>query len=151
LSERSLEFVDREAELVSNVVLQILRPRLLKLGFEVESGKQKDQKICVPVLFGQNGMIEKSFDADAWHRAGRMVIEIEAGRGYTNNQFLKDLFQACMMHDVDYCVIAVRNQYIKSPDYQRVKAFFDTLYASRRLSLPLKGLMVIGYGVTVTP
>jgi hypothetical protein len=56
-----------------------------------------------------------------------------------------------MMHDVDYCVIAVRNQYIKSPDYQRVKAFFDTLYASRRLSLPLKGLMVIGYGVTVTP
>lgn len=28
-----------------------------------------------------------------------------------NNQFLKDLFQACMMQDVDYLVIAVRNEY----------------------------------------
>ena len=30
----TLEFVDREAELVSNVALEILRPRLVELGFE---------------------------------------------------------------------------------------------------------------------
>jgi len=29
-------------------------------------------------------------------------LEVEAGRAYTNYQFLKDLFQACMMHDVQY-------------------------------------------------
>jgi hypothetical protein len=143
----SLQFADKEEELVSNLVLEILRPRLLELGFEVESGKQAGQRICVPVLFGLNGRIEKSFDADAWHRDGKMVVEVEAGRGYTNNQFLKDLFQACMMHDVDYCVIAVRNKYIKSPDFQRVVSFFNTLYASNRLQLPLKGVMVIGYGM----
>jgi hypothetical protein len=49
------------------------------------------------------------------------------------------------MHDVLYVTIAVRNQYRTSPDFDRVRAFFDTLYASRRLSLPLKGVLVIGY------
>lgn len=63
---------------------------------------------------------------------------IEAGRGVVNNQFLKDFFQACMMHDVRFPGIAVRNRYKANRDFDRVIAFFDTLYASRRLSLPLK-------------
>lgn len=91
-------------------------------------------------------MVEKAFEADAWHREQKMVVEVEAGRGYLNNQFLKDLFQACMMHDVDYCTIAVRNRYIDSNDFENVVSFFETLYASRRLTLPLKGVLVIGYG-----
>jgi hypothetical protein len=66
-----------------------------------------------------------------------------------NNQFLKDLFQACMMHGVKYLAIAVRNLYEggnqKSRDFERVVGFFDTLYASNRLQLPLKGVLVIGY------
>jgi len=118
------------------------------LGFQVETGKKADQKVKVPVLFGRNGRIEKSFDADAWHREGHMVLEAEAGRGFTNNQFLKDLFQACMMHDVDYCAIAVRNLYIASQDFESIAAFFETLYASRRLMIPLKGILLIGYGPT---
>jgi hypothetical protein len=132
-------------ETVSDVVLGILRPGLEGLGFQVESGKAAKQKIHVPVLFGLNGRVEKAFDADAWNRAERMVLEVEAGRGYLNNQFLKDLFQACMMHEVDYCAIAVRNLYIKSPDFDKVVAFFETLYASGRLQLPLKGVLIIGY------
>ena len=75
----------------------------------------------------------------------RNVVEVEAGRGYLNNQFLKDLFQACMMHNVDYCAIAVRNHYIKSRDFEKVKGFFETLFASGRLQLPLKGVLLIGY------
>jgi hypothetical protein len=75
-----------------------------------------------------------------------MVVEVEAGRGYLNNQFLKDLFQACMMHDVDYCAIAVRNRYITVNDYESVLSFFETLYASNRLKLPLKGVLLVGYG-----
>jgi hypothetical protein len=98
------------------------------------------------VLFGRNGVVEKSFEADAWHEKEKMVVEVEAGRGYANNQFLKDLFQACMMHDVDYCGIAVRNRYIDSHDFENVVAFFETLYASNRLRLPLKGVLVVGYG-----
>lgn len=139
------EFAARSEELVSNVVLSIIRPALEAAGFGVESGKRAHEKIHVPVLFGRNGKIEKAFEADAWHRQEGMVLEVEAGRGYTNNQFLKDLFQACMMHDVRYCGIAVRNRYINSPDYEKVVAFLETLYASNRPHLPLKGVLIVGY------
>ena len=129
----------------SDAVLAIVRPGLQALGFQVETGKHASEKIAVPVLFGHNGRVAKSFDADAWHVVGKMVVEVEAGRGYLNNQFLKDLFQACMMHDVDYCGIAVRNRYIGSSDFDQVSFFFETLYASNRLHLPLKGVLLIGY------
>ena len=89
--------------------------------------------------------LEKSFDADAYHEAGGFVVEVEAGRGFTNNQFLKDLFQACMMRDVFYLAIAVRNQYKGSADFERTERFFNTLYASQRLQLPLHGVLLIGY------
>lgn len=115
--------------LKSNDVLAVLRPGLQARGFTVESGKKVPEKIQVPVLFGQNGHVVKSF---------------EAGRAIVNNQFLKDLFQACMMHDVDYLGIAVRNTYV-GPDYRRMVEFFETLYTSSRMQLPLRGILTIGY------
>lgn len=50
-----------------------------------------------------------------------------------------------MMQDVDYLAIAVRNVYRGNKDFETVLKFFDTLYASNRLTLPLKGILVIGY------
>ena len=97
------------------------------------------------MLFGANGGQEKAFQADAWHKAERFVLEVEAGRGLTNYGFLKDLFEACMMHNVDYLGLAVRRLYKRSPDYDRVVGFFETLYTSRRLQLPLKGVLILGY------
>lgn len=52
-------------ELVSNDVLSKLRPELECIGFNVETGKTKGNKIDVPVLFGQDNQIDKSFYADA--------------------------------------------------------------------------------------
>ena len=109
------------------------------------TGKKTDDKIPIPVLFGMGGKVEKSFDADAYHAGERFVLEVEAGRAVANNQFLKDLFQACMMHDVDYLAVAVRNTYRERKDFERVMKFFDTLYACNRLSLPLKGILILGY------
>jgi hypothetical protein len=129
----------------SNRILAAVVPGLISLGFTVEVGKRPADKILVPVLFGLNGKIEKYFYADAHHVKEGFVVEVEAGRGVLNNQFLKDLFQACMMHDVKYLAIAVRNIYGNSKDFDRVCTFFDTLYASNRLQLPLRGLLVIGY------
>lgn len=129
----------------SNVVLAHVAPGLARLGFKVEAGKKHDEKISVPVLFGENGEAAKSFEADALHADERIVLEVEAGRGVANNQFLKDLFQACAMQDVDWFVVAVRNTYKTSKDYESVVRFFDVLFASRRLQLPLKGILVIGY------
>jgi hypothetical protein len=131
---------------VSNDVLAQVRPGLVAEGFEVESGKKKVNKVHVPVFFGPNGKPQQSFEADAWHREDRIVLEVEAGRAVTNYQFLKDLFQACMMQDVEYLSIAVRNIYRNSSkDWEKVCTFFETMYASNRLELPLKGVLIIGY------
>lgn len=132
-------------DLDSNRVLSKVAPHLIEAGFVVESGKRKANKISVPVLFGLNGRLEKAFDADAYHERAGFVLEVEAGRGVVNNQFLKDLFQACMMHDVRHLAIAVRNVYRGSNDFDRVCKFMDTLFASGRLRLPLEGILILGY------
>ena len=140
------EEIDSETRsLKSNDVLASITNHLRSSGFRVETGKKASDKIHVPVLFGLNGKLEKSFQADAYHEEFGFVLEVEAGRGVVNNQFLKDLFQACMMHDVDYLGIAVRNTYRGQRDFESVVRFFDTMYASNRLRLPLKGILLIGY------
>jgi len=143
----------KNSHLLSNEMLALVRPGLESLGFSVETGKGKDEKIPVPVLFGENNVIDKSFFADAQSYDGRIVIEVEAGRAVFNNQFLKDIFQACMMFDVEHLVIAVLNEYHYnksgeehiSYDYQSVRTFLETLYISNRLHLPLKSILLIGY------
>jgi len=138
--------IDSETHrLPSDGVLGVIRPYLQELGFKVETGKKAVEKIKVPVLFGLNGIPEKSFEADAYHSELKTVVEVEAGRGVTNYQFLKDLFQACMMYNVEYLVLGIRRVYRTSKDFEKVVTFFDTLYASDRLQLPLKGILVIGY------
>ena len=141
--------IDSETQLKqqSNEVLAQVSKDLLDLGFEVELSKRGIDKVSIPVLFGMNGKVEKRFDADAWHREWGIVLEVEAGRALANNQFLKDLFQASMMHDVDYCVIAVRNIYQpgKSKDFDKITTSIETMYASDGLKLPLNGILIIGY------
>jgi len=117
---------------------------LLQIGFQVEHGKKADGLIKIPVLFTPDGQVAKYFFVDALHEQQRIVVEVEAGRGVENNQFLKDIFQACMMPEIDYLVIAVRNQYRKSKHFHIVSKYLETLYASKKLQLPLKGIL-LGY------
>lgn len=131
--------------LSSNEVLAELRPYLKRIGYHVETGKKADDKIDIPVLFGIDNSVDKSFYADALSKDGRIVIEVEAGRATENNQFLKDIFEACMMFNVEYLVLAVRNTYRTHADFERVYTFLETLYISNRLHLPLKGILLIGY------
>lgn len=144
---------DTNAKLKSNDMLALLRPRLEQLGFQVETGKAKHEQIYVPVLFSEDDQVDKFFAADALSKDRNIVIEVEAGRAVRNNQFLKDIFQACMMFEVEYLVIAVLNEYtfnssgkqVTGYDYKEVKTFLETLYISNRLQLPLKGILLIGY------
>jgi hypothetical protein len=144
--ERVLPYIDStKHKHGSDKVLSYMAPELLKIGFRVENGKRKVDKIVVPVLFGAQGKIEKSFQADAYNETEKFVLEIEAGRAFTNNQFLKDLFQASTMNEVEYLAIAVRNVYSSQRDFDLILRFLDTLYASNRLHLPLKGVLLLGY------
>lgn len=134
-----------ENDLSSDGVLKVISKDLIELKFKVESSKASVDKIKVPVLFNINNKIDKFFDADALSEDGKIVIEVEAGRAYRNNQFLKDIFQACMMPNVEYLVIAARNEYKKTDDFKAIFQFLETLYISGRLQLPLKGIVLIGY------
>jgi hypothetical protein len=135
----------------SDAVLDAVAPGLRAIGYMVESGKKKGEVLARPVLFGPNGTVEKSFLVDAFDSATGTILEVEAGRGVANNQFLKDFFEACAIQDAKYLAITVLNSYkppsLKkgNPDFQTVCTFFDTLYASGRLALPLDGILIIGY------
>ena len=122
-----------------------MRVSLQQLGFEVETSKTAAGKFQVPVFYGPNGQVSKSFEADAYHDGEKVVVEVEAGRGVTNYQFLKDLFQACVMQDVDFAVIAILHDYRGSNDFKKVLTFIETVYVSERFQLPLKGILIIGY------
>jgi hypothetical protein len=130
---------------VSDDVLRIVRPTLEEVGFIVETGKKKPEKIHVPVIFGLNGKAELSYEVDAYHFENHYAIEVEAGRGVVNYQFLKDFFEACVMSDTKYLCIAIRNVYRKSNDFDRVCKFFDAFFASGRMDIPLSGLLIVGY------
>jgi len=134
-----------ENKLNSNDVLKILRPSLEKIDFKVKSGKTQPDKIKVPVLFSLNNKIDKFFDADAISKDQRIVLEVEAGRAFLNNQFLKDVFQACMMPSVEYLILAVRNDYRGIDDFKKIYVFLETLFINGRLKLPLKGIVLVGY------
>lgn len=134
-----------ENKLSSNDVLKLLRPSLEKISFKVESGKTQPDKIKIPVLFSLNNRIDKFFDADAVSQDNRIVIEVEAGRAFVNNQFLKDIFQACMMPNVEYLILAVRNDYRGNDNFKSIFTFLETLYINSRLQLPLKGIVLVGY------
>jgi len=129
----------------SDEVLKILSTDLENIKFNVEKSKASKDKIKVPVLFSLNNNIDKFFDADALSSDRKIVLEIEAGRAYVNNQFLKDIFQTCMMPDVEYLIIAVRNDYRGQKDFDKIFTFIETLYINARLQLPLKGIVLIGY------
>ena len=134
-------------DLKSDEVLSTISPGLEGIGYIVEKSKKDTEKIKIPVMYGENGATALSFDVDAFHSQHKVVIEVEAGRAVTNYQFLKDFYEACCMEDIDYLVIAVREVYGKArnKDYRKICSFFDTMYLSNRFTIPLKGILIIGY------
>nr|BFD63653.1 hypothetical protein BdHM001_23340 [Bdellovibrio sp. HM001] len=129
----------------SDNVLKVVATDLESIGFRVEKSKKKEERVYVPVLFGINGKADKYFLVDAYDERSKWVVEVEAGRAVANYQFLKDLFQACVMVDVDYLCIAIRKSYKGNKDFETALGFIETLYSSSRIQLPLKGILLIGY------
>ncbi len=139
-----------ESNLESNATLSFVTDGLELLGYKVEKSKRTNDKIRVPVLFGQNGQVNLAFEVDAYSETTQTVIEVEGGRAVVNYQFLKDFYESCMMQGVKYFCVAVKNLYcpsknIKSKDFEKVCSFFQALYVSNRMQIPLEGVLVIGY------
>ena len=121
----------------------------MRLGFEVESGKMRDQKLPRPVLFDEMGDVGMSYSIDAYNKEHGIVMEVEAVRAIRANAIYKDLIQMSLMVDAHYAIIAMPLQYRykSAPDlpYDKGKSILEAIYNSGRLHLPLQGIQLIGY------
>jgi hypothetical protein len=103
------------------------------------------------VLFGENGKPEVSYEVDGFHAESNIVLEVEAGRGAANNADYRDLVRAGLMVGVDYLILAMMREYRSGKQKQVIKSYEQTqkrlnaIYASDRLKLPLKGVLLVGY------
>src|SRR3954447_11379201 len=84
------------AGLKSDAVLSRLAPGLSALGFTVEKGKNKADKIDRPVLFGDQGSTAVTMEVDAFHDVLGIAVEVEAGRSWNGNAVYRDLVRASL-------------------------------------------------------
>jgi hypothetical protein len=77
---------NRSKGLTSDEVLHILSSDLEILGFQIEKGKRKLDKIDRPVFYGENGVPTMRYQIDAYHADWKCGLEVEAGRGWMEMQ-----------------------------------------------------------------
>lgn len=138
--------------LKSDKVLQLLSEDLKLIGFDVETGKTKEQKIHRPVFFGENGRAKVTYEIDAYHKEKKFGLEIEAGRAWKGNAVYRDIVINLLLIDVEHLVLAVPLTYkykskkkdLANTDYNYTKNMIDNLYSQTRFKLPYN-LTLIGY------
>jgi hypothetical protein len=139
--------------LTSDKALQALRPGLEALDYRVESGKRREQRIGLPVLFGEQGAARVSYEVDAVHEGLGVLVEIEAGRGARGNAVYRDLIRSALIVDARFLALGVMVEYrhksggkdIAVQSYADAKNLLDAVYASQRLQLPFEGVLLFGY------
>ena len=148
-NKEKLESVNHN-EYSSDMVLECLREELENLQWEIETGKKKEQKIARPVLFGERNEWLVKYEIDGWHPEHNAVLEVESGRGWQGNAFYRDLIRASLINGSEYLVIGLRLSYTygnvkEQNDYEKGKDQLEAIYASGRLQLPFKGVMLFGW------
>lgn len=146
--EDTISTVEVKTGLSSDNVLKELSPGLTALGYAVESGKTKAAKISRPVLFGENGVAEVSYEIDAFHDQLGVAVEVEAGRGAANNADYRDLVRTSLILDADFLAMLMPITYRSTmaiQAYSRARGQLDAIYASSRLRLPFRGVLLVGY------
>jgi hypothetical protein len=139
--------------LSSDDVLACLRPGLVSLGYDIEAGKAKADKILRPVLFGDEGKELVRYEVDGVHDDLGIIIEVEAGRGAQSNAVYRDLIRTSLIVGARFLIIGVMQEYrsLNKGNVSRVHSYEDSLaqlraiYASRRLALPFEGVLLFGY------
>jgi hypothetical protein len=137
----------------SNTVLDTLRPGLLALGYEVESGKKQHEKLRRPVLYGPQGSEVVTYEVDGVHDELGIVLEVEAGRAVLSNAIYRDLIRASLIVGVRFLALGVMLEYrsrsggkvVTTRSFDATRNQLDAIYASRRLQLPFEGVLLFGY------
>jgi len=137
----------------SDRVLSILRPSMEAHGYTVESGKQANQRIERPVLFGDNGVPSVKYEIDAFHDEIGIAVEVEAGRGAQSNAGYRDIVRTSLLLDARYMALMMPIKYrytsggraLTEEAYAKTREQLSAIYASQRLRLPFEGVLLIGY------
>ena len=133
----------------SDTALAVLRPALVALGFEIEASKTKAGKIRRPVLFGEMGRPLVAYEVDGFHPEHGIVLEVEAGRGAAGNADYRDLIRTSLIVDANYLILGMMIEYRTGKmimrSYEHTREQIDAIYASERLKLPFKGVLLVGY------
>ena len=141
------------ASLTSDSVLASLRPGLIALGYEVESGKHQAEKIRRPVLFGARGVERVAYEVDAVHDQLGVLVEVEAGRGARGNAVYRDLVRTSLIVGAQYLALGVMQEYrhqsagkaVSVESFREARDQLDAVFASGRLLLPFAGILLFGY------
>jgi hypothetical protein len=139
--------------LTSDAVLARLRPGLERLSHRVETGKRREERIALPVLFGDQGEARVRYEVDAVNDELGVLVEVEAGRGARGNAVYRDLVRASLIVDARFLALGVMNEYrhqsggreVVVRSYDDAKNVLDAVYASQRLRLPFEGVLLFGY------
>lgn len=78
-----------------------------------------------PVLFGNGGLAEVSYEIDAFHDDLGVAVEVEAGRGAANNADYRDLIRTSLILDADFLAMLTPITYRSTtsiPAYARAHA-----------------------------
>jgi hypothetical protein len=141
------------SSLTSDRVLAVLRPFLVELGYEVEAGKHRSERIRRPVLFGDRGTERVAYEVDAVHDGLGIVVEVEAGRGARGNAVYRDLIRSSLIVGARFLVLGVMQEYrhqssgqgVSVESYREARDQLDAIFASGRLRLPFEGVLLFGY------
>jgi hypothetical protein len=152
-AEERISTVERKTALGGDRVLQLLSTGLRELGFEVESSKKASDRIRRPVLFGGNGRPEVSYEIDAFHDGSGIAVEVEAARGARGNATYRDLVRTSLIVDAQYLALLLPTVYrygssgreVSVRAYNECLDLLSALYASQRLQLPFRGVLLVGY------
>lgn len=151
--EPQISTISQTTGLDSNGVLRELAPGLREQGFTVEVGRRAADRIRRPVLFGPNGRATVSYDIDGFNDEHGIVLEVEAGRAASNNAEFRDIVRASLILDANYLALVLPVTYrftsggrpASIPAHERGRKLFSALYASQRMPLPLRGVLLVGY------
>lgn len=152
-AEAKISTVEKKTGITSDGVLAELAPGLVALGYAVETGKTKAGRIFRPVLLGENGATEVSYEIDAFHDALGIAVEVEAGRGAAGNADYRDIVRTSLILDAQFLALLMPVRYRTTsggrahaiPAYERTRGQLSAIYASQRLRLPFDGVLLIGY------
>lgn len=140
--------LSQENSLSSDQVLKAVRSSLEEVGFTVESGKAAGEMVHRPIVFGQNGTVERRHSVDGYHEDEKCVIEVEAGRAWDSKHVHRNLIRAMTMAETDILTIAVPVKYKHSngstPAFNKTQRVVEELYRSERVDVPFQ-TVVIGY------